>query len=319
MARLELASFREEHLRPSAHLLAARHERHRATEPLLPAVADFVTQIEGDWSRAGASGAVALADGQVVGYVIGLAGEDDARGRHVHVGAAGHAAADAELVRDLYAVAAAEWVDAGHARHTVVVPASDAGLVEAWFRLGFGQQQAFAVRETAGARAGGARVPIRLGALADLDRTLPLLPAIGDHQGRSPVFSGVAPPSEEQLRADWEAFLAEPGVVYFVAERDGRPVGHAVVAPAEAPDSKYRRGDLMTPRGAAELAIAATAPDVRGSGAGLALTDAALAWAREQGYETIVTDWRVTNLLSSRFWPRRGFRPTFLRLYRSIP
>jgi hypothetical protein len=27
----------------------------------------------------------------------------------------------------------------------------------------------------------------------------------------------------------------------------------------------------------------------------------------------------VTNLLASRFWPRRGFRTSFLRLYRSIP
>jgi hypothetical protein len=33
----------------------------------------------------------------------------------------------------------------------------------------------------------------------------------------------------------------------------------------------------------------------------------------------MVTDWRVTNLLASRFWPHRGFRPSVLRLYRSIP
>jgi hypothetical protein len=33
----------------------------------------------------------------------------------------------------------------------------------------------------------------------------------------------------------------------------------------------------------------------------------------------MVTDWRETNLLASRFWPKRGFRRTFLRLYRSIP
>jgi hypothetical protein len=33
----------------------------------------------------------------------------------------------------------------------------------------------------------------------------------------------------------------------------------------------------------------------------------------------MVTDWRVTNLLASRFWPRRGFRTSFVRLYRSIP
>jgi hypothetical protein len=32
----------------------------------------------------------------------------------------------------------------------------------------------------------------------------------------------------------------------------------------------------------------------------------------------IVADWRVTNLLASRFWARRGFRETFLRLHRHI-
>ncbi len=76
---------------------------------------------------------------------------------------------------------------------------------------------------------------------------------------------------------------------------------------------------LGRPDGAAFLGFAVTQPEVRGSGAGLALTDASFRWAREHGYEVMVTDWRATNLLSSRFWPSRGFRSTFLRLYRSIP
>jgi GNAT superfamily N-acetyltransferase len=76
---------------------------------------------------------------------------------------------------------------------------------------------------------------------------------------------------------------------------------------------------LARVQGASLLGFAATRPDVRGSGAGIALTQASFAWARERGYETMVTDWRVTNLLSSRFWPKRGFRTTFTRLYRSIP
>jgi ribosomal protein S18 acetylase RimI-like enzyme len=71
--------------------------------------------------------------------------------------------------------------------------------------------------------------------------------------------------------------------------------------------------------GAVLLTWAVTRPEVRGSGAGVALTEACFAWARERGYETMVTDWRVTNLLASRFWRKRGFRETFLRLYRSIP
>ena len=29
---------------------------------------------------------------------------------------------------------------------------------------------------------------------------------------------------------------------------------------------------------------------------------------------TIVTDWRETNLLASRFWPKRGFKPVFVRI-----
>jgi hypothetical protein len=32
----------------------------------------------------------------------------------------------------------------------------------------------------------------------------------------------------------------------------------------------------------------------------------------------MTTDWRRANLLASRFSPRRGFRTTFLRLFRSL-
>ena len=60
-------------------------------------------------------------------------------------------------------------------------------------------------------------------------------------------------------------------------------------------------------------------PAARGTGAGRALTEHVLHWAFEHGYPTMITDWRMTNLLASRFWPKRGFRPTFLRLYRALP
>ena len=76
---------------------------------------------------------------------------------------------------------------------------------------------------------------------------------------------------------------------------------------------------LARPERAAFIGFAATLPESRGSGIGVALTDACFAWAAEHDYPTMVTDWRETNLLASRFWPRRGFRRMFLRLYRSIP
>ncbi len=76
---------------------------------------------------------------------------------------------------------------------------------------------------------------------------------------------------------------------------------------------------LARPPGASVIGFAVTDPEVRGRGAGVVLTDAAFAWARVHGYEAMVVDWRVTNLLASRFWPRRGFRTSFLRLHRSLP
>ena len=55
--------------------------------------------------------------------------------------------------------------------------------------------------------------------------------------------------------------------------------------------------------------------DARGAGVGKALGTTVLDWAAAEGYRWVVTDWRATNLLSSRTWPQLGWRPTFLRLH----
>ena len=62
--------------------------------------------------------------------------------------------------------------------------------------------------------------------------------------------------------------------VHFVAERDGRVVGHALL---------YRRpADLRVPSNSIDLAQAATHPDVRGTGAGRALAAVIPLGARER-------------------------------------
>ena len=69
---------------------------------------------------------------------------------------------------------------------------------------------------------------------------------------------------------------------------------------------------------AAFLGYAAVMPDARGRGIGRALGEAVIGWAADNGYRSVVTDWRTTNLLSSRTWPRLGFRSTFARLHRQV-
>jgi ribosomal protein S18 acetylase RimI-like enzyme len=311
MPELEIQPFAAEHLDAAAGLLAERHRRHREAEPLLAAEPDFGGEIEA--LAADGWGVVGLRDGSVVAYLVGIRKPDETWGPNVWVESAGHAAEQAEDLRDLYAEAAARWVDEGRTRHFVQAPASDAPLLDAWDRLSFGRQHALGIRE----------IPevewpegVRLADERDLDAIIEIAPVLPDHQDQSPVFGTVPRESEEELRTGIGEDLENSEIANFVAELDGRIVGNLVIAPTEL--SSTHAGLARVP-GAALLAYAATKPEVRGLGTGVAMTNAGFTWSRERGYETMVTDWRETNLLSSRFWPKRGFRRTFLRLYRSIP
>ncbi|TMK93387.1 MAG: GNAT family N-acetyltransferase [Actinobacteria bacterium] len=323
MSSPELLPFSGEHLDAAGELLAARHRRHRAAEPLLPARFEDAkaarAEIETAWRKDDAAGAVALQGGRIVGYLVG-APDDEAHwgGGNVWVGLAGHAGEDAEIARDLYAVAAERWVDAGRSRHYVMAPASERELLESWYRLSFGQQHAHGISEV---RDEPWPESVRETEPRDVDGVLELAPLIRRQHAAAPVFSARRyVERSEEMRAVVEEEIADDEVGTLVAEVEGRIVGGFVVAPVERSGNVvHGHGSLARPERSCYLAWAATLPEARGSGAGVALTQASFAWARRAGYETMVTDWRVTNLLASRFWPRRGFRTTFLRLYRSIP
>jgi ribosomal protein S18 acetylase RimI-like enzyme len=312
MPGLEIQPFAERHVGDAARLLEARHRRHREAEPLLGDRHDFRAEVEALWRGKDASGTIGIRDGRVIGYVLGIR-KDVRWGANVWVDPAGHAAEEAEDVRDLYGAAAARWADEGRTRHYVVAPASDAPLLDAWNRLSFGRQHALATREIPEVEwPAGVRLANRL----DLDAIVDIAPVLADHQDGSPVFGKVPRETDEELRNGVAEDLGSPELANVIAELDGSAVGFLQIAPTE--QSSTHAGLARVP-GAAFLAFAAARPEIRGLGIGVAMTNAGFAWAREHGYETMVTDWRETNLLASRFWPKRGFRRTFLRLYRSIP
>ena len=320
-ATTSFAPLAEEHLDGAATLLAARQAAGRLVEPALdPRYEDPATarrEIAGLLGRDGASGVAAVRAGQVLGYVLGVP-LDASWGANVWVEPAGHAVSAPELVRDLYAAAAARWVADGRTSHYAVVPATDPALVDAWFRVGFGQQHVHAIREPWPADEVvevppelTLRAPTRddIDALARIDVALPA------HQARSPVFSLLPLPSVEEARAEYEADFDDPRFATFVVEYEGEVIGAAVGCPIEV-SSGHK--SLTLPPGAGFLGFAAVLPEHRGLGAGRVLGDAVLAWSRDAGHRSVVTDWRMTNLLASRTWPRLGYRPTFFRLFRAI-
>ena len=221
-------------------------------------------------------------------------------------------------MRDLYGFAASRWVEEGATSHYSIVPATDPALVDAWFRVGFGQQHVHAIREAPDAGASFGVAPgltLRLAERRDIAAMGRIDVSLPEHQARSPVFSMQTPHTVEAAVADIEADFDDPAFTTFVVEHVGAVVGFAVGCGIE--QSSEHRG-IVRPDRAGFLGFAAVLPEARGLGAGRALGEAVLAWSRDAGYPTVVTDWRETNLLSSRAWPRLGFRPTFRRLFRAI-
>ncbi len=321
---LELRSFEDAHLDDAARLLAGRHRVQRTIEPGLAPVYEDQTvaraEIERLLASEGTSGAVAIRAGRLIGYLVGTP-RPPMWGPNTWVEGAGHAviADEPELVRDLYGVAASRWVESGIVSHYAVVPATDHRVVDAWFRVGFGQQHVHAIREVPGPDE-VFEVPGHLRVRRAERRDIPTLGrlelVLPEHQALSPVFSGQQVPTLEDTVNELEEDFDDPRFTTFVAEHDGLVIGSAVGCSIE--ESSEHRG-IVRPDRAGFLGFAAVLPEARGLGAGRALGEAVLAWSREAGYETVVTDWRETNLLSSRTWPRLGFRPTYRRLFRAIP
>ena len=319
---VEVQPFMPEALGGAAALLAERHRRHRLTEPLLdPAYEEPATAraaIEAALAADKASGFVAHRHGAVAGYLVGCEKSPSMWGANVWVEAAGHAATDPAILRELYAVAAAAWVAEGRKNHHVLVPATAAGLVDAWFSLDFGQQHVHAIREVPPATFGVVprselivRRPTRadLDALADLELVLPT------HMRGSPTFSTLTVPDWNETRDELAADFDDPKVNYFVAEHEGRVVGSAIGCALSV--SSSHQGPNQT-AGAGFLGFAAVLPEGRGLGAGRALGETVLAWARDAGYTSVATDWRSANLEADGAWRALGFRPTFRRLHRLI-
>jgi len=155
------------------------------------------------------------------------------------------------------------------------------------------------------------RTPTRddLDALAELELVLPR------HLRASPVFSTLSLQPIEEVRAEPDEDFDNPKYTFFVAEHEGVVIGSGLGCALEVSGGN---AGLIRPAHAAFLAHAAVFPEARGLGAGRALGEAVLAWARGAGYPSIATDWRSANLEADRAWRGLGFRPTFRRLHRLI-
>ncbi|HEX6685920.1 MAG TPA: GNAT family N-acetyltransferase [Candidatus Limnocylindrales bacterium] len=319
MPRVEVRPFEAEHVDQAAALLAERHARHRRAQPLLaPRFEEpsaTAEEIAATLAGLGASGAVRLTGGRLTGFLLGAAKPGEAWGPNIWIEAAGHAATDAEAVRDMYGLAATRWVDEGRTAHYVLVPASDPELVSAWFRLCFGHQHSHAIRPIGNTREPADGVKVRPAARDDIPVLARLDATLDEHQHLAPTFSRIGARAVEEYESGWLEDFDDPSYTTFVAEHGGQVIGSAIACSIEK--SSAHKG-LARPDNAGFLGFAAVLAHARGLGAGRALGQAVIDWSEGAGFDCVVADWRATNLLSSRAWPALGFTESFLRLHRLV-
>jgi GNAT superfamily N-acetyltransferase len=220
-------------------------------------------------------------------------------------------------VRDLYAALGARWVDYGIFFHFALAPVSDAVLIHAWFSLSFGIEQVHALLDLNALppappiAADG--IEIRKAMPEDRARLAEMSDVIWRTQVKAPVWGVMMPETVAENVQGWSDLVQEADSTIWLALRGDITVGVQGYWPAEEADD-----NLLIPEDCAHMSAAGTREGERGQGIGTVLTKHGLSQARAAGYRFCETDWRSTNLLASRFWPRQGFRPAVYRLVRRI-
>lgn len=319
MGFIHILPFEDQHVPQAATLLAQRHRQERVGSPLLPQTFEQPQAarkaLEAARNRPRVTGFAAMDADRLLGFLIGYETATTLMGRTAWIPLAGHAAEDPEIYHELYAALAKVWVRRGIFDHYVMAAASNRAALDKWFALSFGMQQAYGLlpleqfnqpeRAIAGLTIRRAN-PDDKAIAAELSSTNVV------YQMDAPVFAPSPPEQLDEVRDGYVEAL-EDDSIFFLAFLNGEAAGYQIYYPAETDDTT-----MMQPPNTIELPAGGTRPGYRGQGIGSALTRHALLQARAAGYAYCLTDWRTTNPLASRFWPKIGFVPVAYRLTRHI-
>ena len=308
-----------DHAAAAAAIVTDGVRRLRASVPILPerweddaVVARLVAAV----AQRGGGLAVSI-DGQLVGFQAATL-LDGHGGRWAYTADVSHGVVAGtpgsvdRTIERLYSSLAERWVREASLEHVVSVLADDADTLAAFGRLGFAPHVVDLVRnlEPIAGSVLPDGVTIRRARPADAAAMLDLNTGLVRHLRSSPVFLRIpSAPVLELQRRELEATTSAT----FLAVRDDRPVAYLHIGPC-ADDVATIVRDAST----ASITGAFTARDQRGDGVGTVLLDAALEWAREQGYRRMAVDHEAANGEASRFWSRHA-TPVVMSLARRLP
>ncbi len=322
---MDILPFDDGMIDAAAGVLAGQQRRLRKVYPALPErfgkESEARCALDSLWSIKDSEGFAAFEDGRLVAFMLGQRLLDSvSRGRCGWVELAGCAYEDrygVEIVRDLYAALGHWWVAQGIFSHIMMASVFDTDLLQAMFSLGFGMEQVHGLVNLREVRpfppALPAGIEIRRANAKDGESLATLSNLIWKEQVGPTVWGVMMPETVEKTAEAWGELGGDPEAIVWLASLDGQVMGMEAFWPAD--ERQYK---LHIPEKCIHLSVAVTRPEARGRGLGTLMTQTGLAYAFQEGFHFCEADWRSTNLLASRFWPRRDFRPVVYRLARRI-
>lgn len=210
------------------------------------------------------------------------------------------------VIKNLYG-AELERLDRPYCEHKVFCSAYDRDLIQIWFELGFGLEQAY----------GHARLEdliekakpndqIRIEELnkENADDFERFYSCIAVAHAKAPVFSGISEDYLRKLQEGFKKVIDDKDAIAALAYVDNTAIGYQLWST----DS-----DNIV-----ELSVGATIDTDRGKGVAKALTEHCARRVMRLGYVDCIIDWRTANPSSASFWPSIGFKPYKYRLVRRL-
>ncbi len=261
-----------------------------------------------------AIGIGAFANDELVGYLFGEMKIDD-RGRHIWVpyeGIAIRMDQSSELIRELYTKVSVVWLEHGYFSHHTFVPLGNQVYYEAFQRLSFFIDHVYGIMNMEDYKAfeNLSDAEIRFANKNDSEIMSNMSSIILSCLNSAPTFLPVKPELVMNINAGYKSLVEDNDSMILIAEKDMKELGFQVYEPITP--------DLMAPDNGVELHIAGTHHSQRGRGVGKKLMNESYRIMKEKGYNSIITDWKITNLCGSNFWPKCGFKPIAYRMVRNI-
>jgi GNAT superfamily N-acetyltransferase len=247
---------------------------------------------------------VAEENGQIVGHLFGTVLDSAEHGRSAWTGPDGVSYDSDHVLDELYRAAGHSWTQVGAEHHFAWVFDHDHDT-RPWFDLGFTSVHCRGVMPLASTPDND--VPegytLRRGDLSDLSLAVELDQLIDEAQ-----FQVVNTPSCAE--GEWRELLEDDEVHHYVVDFEGRGVAQCVTFPLGS-----RRGSFDH---TLHLSAVAVRPEHEHRGVARAMVTGALNDALHQGFAYVETNWAVANDRAAAFWTRFGFRPTYVRLQRTV-